>query len=77
MVHVTTLLLDSGSCETLTVRMLYKDWKYCMKHMFSHKQAILRDLLMYKVSELIASKMGTVFFPLEQSHHISKNKHFS
>lgn len=31
---------DSGG-GSLTVRMLYKDWKYCMNHMFSRKKAIL------------------------------------
>lgn len=68
---------DSSSVDTVTVRTLYKDSKYCMNHMFSHKQAILRDLLVCKASELIASKMGAGFFPWSSLIKSSKNKHFS
>lgn len=52
-----------NSPHGVTVFSLYKDWKYCMNHIFSYKEGILRDLLMYKASELIASKMGVGFFP--------------
>lgn len=55
----TTLRLargsESESTDVVTVRTLYKDRKYCMNRIFSHKQAILRDLLTCKASELIAS----------------------
>ena len=67
---------ESGSLGGLTVRMLYKDG-YCMNHMFSSKQGILRDLLMCKAAELIASKMGAGFFPWSSLIKSSKNKHFS
>lgn len=74
---VPALGSESGSVDTLTVRTLYKDWKYCMNHMFSRKEAILRDLLACKASELIASKMGAGFFPWSSLIKSSKNKHFS
>ncbi|TKS75734.1 DNA polymerase delta catalytic subunit [Collichthys lucidus] len=65
------------SGTVLVVRTLYKDWKYCMNHVFSHKQAILRDLLTCKAAELIASKMAVGFFPWSSLIKSSKNKHFS
>ena len=68
---------ESVSAATLTVRTLYKDEKYCMNHMFSRKQSILRDLLACKASEIIASKMGAGFFPWSSLIKCSKNKHFS
>lgn len=69
---------DSGSVDALTtVRTLYKDGKYCMNHMFSRNQAILRDLLVCKASELIASKMGAGFFSWSSLIKSSKNKHFN
>lgn len=68
---------ESGLVNTLTVRTLYKDWMYCMNHLFSRKQAVLRDLLMCKASELIASKMGAGFFPWISLIKSSKNQHFS
>lgn len=74
---VPTRGLEPGSVNTVTVRTLYKDWKYCMNHMISRKQAILRDLLACKASELIASKMAVGFFPWSSLIKSSKNKHFS
>ena len=66
----------AGAVDALTVRTLYKDGKYCMNHMFSCKQAILRDLLACKASELIASKLGAGLFPWSSLIKSSKNKHF-
>ncbi|KAK7915608.1 hypothetical protein WMY93_011369 [Mugilogobius chulae] len=72
-------LTGSASSLThgLTVRTLYKDWKYCLNHIFSHKEAILRDLLMCKASELIASKMGMGFIPWSGVIKSAKTKNFS
>lgn len=67
----------SASSDTITVRTLYKDWKYCMNHMFSRKEAILRDLLACKASQLISSKMAAGFFPWSSLIKSAKNKHFS
>ena len=68
---------ESLSGANFTVRTLYKDLKYCMNHIFSRKQSILRDLLACKASEIIASKMGAGFFPWSSLIKSSKNKHFS
>lgn len=67
----------SASSDTITVRTLYKDWKYCMNHMFSRKEAILRDLLACKASQLISSKMAAGLFPWSSLIKSAKNKHFS
>lgn len=74
---IPTQSFESGSVNTITVRTLYKDGKYCMNHMFSSRQGILRDLLACKASEIIASKMGAGFFPWSSLIKSSKNKHFS
>lgn len=71
-----TLMSDVRGDNCVVVRTLYKDWKYCMNHIFSRKQAILRDLLTCKAAELIASKMATGFFPWSSLIKSSKNKHF-
>ncbi|KAK2812508.1 hypothetical protein Q5P01_000008 [Channa striata] len=63
--------------EDLTVvRSLYKDRVYCLNHMLSSEQAVLRDLLACRASELIASKMGAGFFPWSSLIKSAKNKHF-
>ncbi|KAL4009194.1 hypothetical protein ACER0C_003046 [Sarotherodon galilaeus] len=56
---------------------LYKDGVYCMNHMFSRKESILRDLLAARASEMIASKMGLGLFPWSTLIKCAKNKHFS
>ncbi|KAG7326079.1 hypothetical protein KOW79_011004 [Hemibagrus wyckioides] len=79
--QASSFLVAYRSCLTrdasVVVRTLYKDLKYCMNHMFSSKEAILRDLLTCKASELIASKMGAGFFPWSTLIKSAKNKHFS
>ncbi|MEQ2217698.1 hypothetical protein XENOCAPTIV_019799 [Xenoophorus captivus] len=56
--------VDKAAAEVVVVvRTLYKDGKYCMNHLFSRTQAIITDLLACRPSELIASPMGTGFFP--------------
>ena len=57
------LCATEGDRPVALVKMLYKDELYCMNHMISRSQPILRDLLACKTSEMIASKMGLGLFP--------------
>ncbi|KAK5618695.1 hypothetical protein CRENBAI_013489, partial [Crenichthys baileyi] len=58
------------------VSILYKDRRYCMKHLCSRTQVIVRDLLAFRASELITSQMGSSFFPWRHLIKSSRNKHF-
>lgn len=74
------LIRDAAAAHSgivVCVRTLYKDEKYCMNHMISHKAGILRDLVATKAAELIASKMGAGFFPWSTLIKSAKNKHFA
>lgn len=67
---------DGSDRSRVVVRSLYKDGLYCMNHMFSAEEAVLRDLLACRASELIASKLGAGFFPWTALVKSAKNKHF-
>lgn len=89
--NVTRTELDAGYCavstklvaccdaggEPVFAWMLYKDDKYCMNHIACCDAGVLRDVLVAKVAELIASKMGTGFFPWDTLIKSAKNKHFA
>lgn len=76
-VSVRLVPLQTGDGTSLVVRTLHKYGKYCMNHMFSRKQGVLRDLLVNRACEIIASKMGAGFFPWSSLIKSAKNKHFS
>lgn len=68
---------EGQSPRVVTVRTLYKDGVYSLNHLFSTRQGVLRDLLVCRASEIIASKMGAGFFPWSALVKSAKNKHFS
>ncbi|KAK5614893.1 hypothetical protein CRENBAI_010179 [Crenichthys baileyi] len=70
--------VDKAAAEVVVVvRTLYKDGKYCMNHLFSRSQAIVRDLLACRPSELIALQTGSSFFLWSPLMKSSKNKYFA
>lgn len=74
---VSAELMAADGGPTVFVRTLYKDDKYCMNHIACRDAGVLRDALATRAAELIASKMGTGFFPWDTLIKSAKNKHFA